>query len=142
MKSLKRKVTIMTKDQKILISGMEKEGAQDLVQLLQSWGYSGIWIQNPQKLFQAISSHQPCLGLIDLDSENNGVMEALRHLRKDSPHFPVIVATSQDSLEMERTVRALGIFYLCLKPYDPEELQLAIERATNYLEVEQALYAS
>ncbi len=132
----------MAKEQKILISGMGEDGAQSLMQLLQSWGYSGIWVQDPQKLPQAISSHQPCLGLIDLDCQHHGTLEALKSLRKDTPYFPVIVTTDQDSLEMERALRALGIFYLCLKPYDPKELQLAIERATHHLELENALYAS
>jgi DNA-binding NtrC family response regulator len=56
-------------------------------------------------------------------------LEPLRVIRELDPGMPIVVVCDQESLEMERKLREIGIFYLLTKPLSSEELQDAVKCA-------------
>lgn len=52
-------------------------------------------------------------------------------LKKARPYLPIITITGDTSVETERKVRAEGIFYYFVKPFDLEEMKKAVKSALS-----------
>jgi len=50
-------------------------------------------------------------------------------IKKARPHLPIIVITGDTSVETERKVRAQGVFYYFVKPFDLEEMKKVVKSA-------------
>lgn len=72
--------------------------------------------------------------VVDLAGDPAAGMAAVLLCRRALPNVPVVVSASNPSLELTRSIRLSGAFYLALHPIDPAEMSTAIASAFAALE--------
>jgi DNA-binding response OmpR family regulator len=65
-----------------------------------------------------------------LDEESIGQVAALKE--RFRPPVPIIVLSSENSLEAERHLRAVGVFYYLIQPHDPAQLRQLVRAAIQH----------
>lgn len=63
--------------------------------------------------------------------ETDERLESLRVIREIAPMIPLIVVSDQESLQLERKLRAEGIFYFLTGPVSAQELRAVVDCAIN-----------
>lgn len=58
-------------------------------------------------------------------------MEVLRRVQQIRPGIKVIMVTGLDQAETAQRAKDLGVFAYLPKPFDPDDLKLAVESAVN-----------
>ncbi|MFA7270514.1 MAG: response regulator [Sterolibacterium sp.] len=58
-------------------------------------------------------------------------MEVLRRVKQAQPSIEVIMITGLDQAETALRAKILGVFDYLPKPFDPDDLKLAVERAVE-----------
>lgn len=122
----------------VLIADKKAEMVKELIEHLQNWGYATRSVYTREDLVKEIESNPISLAIIDTDIDEQLGAETLKEIKRIDPDLPVIMTSSDDSLETEVAIRKLGVFYYCLKPYDPEEVHLAIDRAGDLIRAQEA----
>jgi DNA-binding response OmpR family regulator len=121
----------MRTKKKILIVDDERDIVKALAIRLQSRGYQTVVaFDGAQGVFMA-HKEKPHLILLDIRmpaGDGFSVAEKLKE-SKSTRKIPVIFLTGSPELEAEEKAMALGARFYIKKPYDPEELLDAIERA-------------
>jgi len=54
-------------------------------------------------------------------------------IEEHSPHMPIIVVISENTLEIETQARILGAYYILIRPFNLKELWDALESAFGYV---------
>jgi DNA-binding response OmpR family regulator len=119
----------------ILICGEDPVALRALEALLQAAGF-------PADRFSHLSrAVTPCLrgsyklAIVALGSaafpRTQERLELIRVMREISPKLPLVVVSDPESLEIERELRSLGIFYLLTMPLSPKELKDVVQCALN-----------
>ncbi len=120
----------------VLISDEEPGSLRSMEALLKADGFE---VESFSQLSKAVV---PCLrrkfktALISIShkggsEEAEAKLESLRMMRELDSEMPLVVICDQESLEMERKLRAVGIFYLLTKPFSSEELRAVVESAIS-----------
>lgn len=121
----------MRAKKKILIVDDERDIVKALSIRLQSRGYQTVVaFDGAQGLFMA-HKERPHLIILDIRmpaGDGFSVAEKLKE-SKSTRKIPVIFLTGSPELEAEERAMALGARFYIKKPYDPEELLDAIQRA-------------
>lgn len=116
---------------KILIVDDERDIVKALAIRLQSKGYQTVVaFDGAQGIFMA-HKERPHLIILDIRmpaGDGFSVAEKLRE-SKSTSEIPIIFLTGSPELHAEEKAMALGARFYIKKPYDPEELLDAIERA-------------
>ena len=120
----------------VLINDQDPGSLRSMEALLKAEGFE---VESFSKLSKAVA---PCLrrkykmALISIShkggsEEAEAKLESLRMMRELDSEMPLVVICDQESLEMERKLRAVGIFYMLTKPFSSEELRAVIESAIS-----------
>ncbi len=120
----------------VLISDEDPVSLRSMEALLKADGFE---VESFSQLSKAVA---PCLmrkfktALISIrhkggSEEAEAMLEPLRMMRELDSEMPLVVICDQESLEMERKLRAVGIFYLLTKPFSSEELRAVVESAIS-----------
>ncbi len=121
----------MRTKKKILIVDDERDIVKALAIRLQSKGYQTVVaFDGAQGVFMA-HKEKPHLIILDIRmpaGDGFSVAEKLKE-SKSTRKIPVIFLTGSPELEAEERAMALGARFYIKKPYDPEELLDAIQRA-------------
>jgi len=121
----------MRAKKKILIVDDERDIVKALAIRLQSRGYQTVVaFDGAQGVFMA-HKERPHLIILDIRmpaGDGFSVAEKLKE-SKSTRKIPVIFLTGSPELEAEERAMVLGARFYIKKPYDPEELLDAIERA-------------
>jgi two-component system NtrC family response regulator len=75
--------------------------------------------------------------ITDLKVPQVGGLELLRHVRKHSPHVPVLVLTQYGTIETAIEATRLGAADYVMKPFHIDDLRAKLERVVNSLAVDQ-----
>jgi CheY-like chemotaxis protein len=67
--------------------------------------------------------------ILDIYMGGMSGIEVIPIIKQVNPHLPIIAITGDTSPETERKVRAEGIFYYFLKPFDLEEIKKVVRSA-------------
>lgn len=79
---------------------------------------------------QAIAQHaEISLALLDLQLPDGSGLDLLAHLREATPELPVIMLTAYGNVRAAVEAMRLGAVDFLEKPFEPEDLELAIARA-------------
>ena len=123
----------MAQKKKILIVDDERDIVKALTIRLQRAGYEVVTaFDGAQGIFMA-HKEKPDLIILDIRmpaGNGFGVAEKLKQ-SVDIPPIPVIFLTGSPEKDSEKKAMALGARFYIKKPYDPEELLDAIERAVE-----------
>lgn len=116
----------------ILILERNSGADRSLRELLASWGYDSVFVQNLSSALQAASESKP-IAVIDAGNGSSADdFELVRELRTQQADLPVILLTEQGSVE--GAVRALqeeGVYHYFEKPFNPNKLKLVLDRAVE-----------
>lgn len=97
--------------------------------ILENAGYQVDYVKSGRDALKSIEAAPYDLIILDyLMPEMNG-MEALQRLRQVQSEVKVIMVTGLDRIETEMRAKELGVFDYLPKPFDPDDLKLAVERA-------------
>lgn len=117
---------------KILIIDDESTHIDFLRHLLAAHKYSRANIKgvtNPQEALSGFKAFQPDLVILDLLMPGVGGMQVLKQLRASIPgdtFLPVLVVTSDLTIESRREALACGATDFVVKPYESAEIVLRI----------------
>ncbi len=113
----------------ILIVDDSEASSQILKEILESMNYQTITAGDGQSGLQIALRLQPDLVFLDMNMPIMGGLETLEELRKANCSTPVVFMTAYGSEQMAVEVFRLGVRdYLC-KPFTPEDVKAALDRA-------------
>lgn len=75
--------------------------------------------------------------ITDLKVPQVGGLELLRHVRKHTPHVPVLVLTQYGTIETAIEATRLGAVDYVMKPFHVDDLRAKLDRAVNSLALDQ-----
>lgn len=108
----------------------DDKGTQSLLQrLLSHWGYTVMIASDGQEGLQKALTERPDLILMDLNMPRMSGLEVLYNLREHQSDIPVILMTVFGSEEIVVQALRLGVRDYLSKPFSPDRLQEAAERA-------------
>ncbi|MFA5104986.1 MAG: sigma-54 dependent transcriptional regulator [Candidatus Margulisiibacteriota bacterium] len=91
--------------------------------------YNVATFQDPQKAFSTILSLNADILLLDIKMPSFNGIDFLRAIKKDIPDLEVIVVTAMGDSKNAISAMKLGAYDYINKPFDVEELKVAIEKA-------------
>ncbi len=113
----------------ILVVDNEYTSRLLLSKQLQSHGYRAKSTSNILNSLDQVKNNDYDLILIDLSLHDMNAKELLRLVKQINPNIEVIVFAGYESIESAVEIMKLGVFDYMLKPIDPEELLIKVERA-------------
>ena len=126
-------------DAKILAIDDEEPYLRHLKQVLQAAGYSAIvTLQDSRQAVETVLTELPDIVLLDVNMPYYGGYEVLSAISKKTPDtsfLPVLMCTSESSVEARQRALKLGASDFITKPYDETELLLRVRNflRTRYL---------
>lgn len=115
----------------ILIVDDSEDSSQILKEILESMNYQTITAFDGQSGLQIALRLQPDLVFLDMNMPIMGGLEMLEELPKANCTTPVVFMTAYGSEQIAVEVFRLGVRdYLC-KPFTPEEVKAAVDRALH-----------
>lgn len=115
----------------IIIMTNDKISLDIVFQLAQKQGYELNQILNQSDLVTQILNRDVVLAIIDIDTEEIDWLKAIGVVRKNRPSLPLIILSTDNSLEIGRKIRETRIFYHLLKPIDRAEMLHAMISAVE-----------
>jgi type II secretory ATPase GspE/PulE/Tfp pilus assembly ATPase PilB-like protein/CheY-like chemotaxis protein len=105
--------------------------------LLERDGYTVLEAANGRQAVEIAVREHPALVVMDLNMPEMNGYEAIAHLRRVPAlaAMPVVVLTTEDGPDVERTVLRLGADDFVLKPFDPGVLSSRVNAAFRRLRV-------
>ena len=100
-----------------------------LATLLSARGHEAIVAGNAERAIEGLADSRPDLVLLDVWLPGTNGLEAFREIKKIMPRVPVIMMTASSTTDIAIRVAKLGAFDYQLKPFDPESMLRAVEKA-------------
>ncbi|KPK73086.1 hypothetical protein AMJ87_02915 [candidate division WOR_3 bacterium SM23_60] len=94
-------------------------------------GYTVKRIKTSEELMQEIHADRIDVLILNVDANGRYRHELLPMIKKADRLLPIIVTSSDDSIELATRIREQGVFYFSLKPVDIAEIKLALKNALN-----------
>jgi len=120
---------------RILIVDDEKNMRWVLGQSLSAEGFEVIEAADGKEALAAIAEQEPDVMVLDHRMPAPDGMEVLRRLRSGGATFPVIMLTAHGNVATAVEAMKAGASEYLTKPFDLEELKLAIEKSLHYREL-------
>lgn len=118
----------------VVIMDTDTQTYGSMITQLKKRGYSVDHIIDPEAVFTALRGNLidaliVCVDVYALSDDKNAVIPYVKRMNK---RIPIIVTSSDDSIETASYVREYGVFYYSLKPIDTEEIVCVIENALHW----------
>ncbi len=123
----------MTK--RVLIVDDEKNMRWVLGQALSGEGFEVAEAADGKEAMTAVAELEPDVMVLDHRMPGKDGMEVLRSLRSKGSAFPIIMLTAHGNVATAVEAMKAGATEYLTKPFDLEELKLAIEKALTYSEM-------
>ncbi len=118
--------------ERILIVDDEKNMRWVLGQALSGDGFDVVEASDGKEALAAVSDSEPDIMILDHRMPPPDGMEVLRRLRSKGAAFPIIMLTAHGSVETAVEAMKAGASEYLTKPFDLEELKIAIAKALEY----------
>ena len=116
--------------ERILIIEPEQEEQSNLFKYLAA-KYDITFASEIKDAINSINQKLHKVIIYDLDNPKSKVITDLMKLKNSIEDIPIITITTVNSLEAEKTIRGVGIFYYMLKPYHVRDLDKLINAAVH-----------
>ncbi|MBI3089384.1 MAG: sigma-54-dependent Fis family transcriptional regulator [Candidatus Tectomicrobia bacterium] len=116
---------------KILIADDEEEIVDVLRDMLEALHYEVIVAVDGFQALALIREEEPVVVLLDLKLPKLDGLEVLRRLAELAVETTVIMLTAYGTVENAVRAMKIGAYDFIIKPYNPEQLQLVIEKAVE-----------
>jgi two-component system response regulator AtoC len=120
---------------RVLIADDEKNMRWVLSEALTAEGYEIVEAADGKEVLAAVKDMPPDLMLLDHKMPRPDGMEVLRRLRADGHVFPIIMLTAHGNVATAVEAMKAGASEYVTKPFDLDELKLAIEKAIRISEL-------
>lgn len=119
---------------RILILDDDIESYGVLIHEIKRQGYRVELVSDPEILYSRMRADEIDTVIIGIETRNlaNEAMEIIRAVKRIDALLPVIMISSDDSIETAAYIREKGVFYYTLRPIDTVEVLCAIENAVNW----------
>lgn len=115
----------------VAIMDNDQQAVARIMKSLQRDGYFVEHIKNSEKLMQEVNSDRIDVLILNVETTGRHRHELLPVIKRANRLLPIIVTSSDDSIELATRVREQGVFYFSLKPVDIVEIKLALKNALN-----------
>jgi two-component system response regulator AtoC len=116
-------------NERILIADDEKNMRWVLGQALEAEKFEVIQAENGKQALEAVEEQTPDVMILDHKMPAPDGMEVLRTLRSKEYTFPIIMLTAHGNVQLAVEAIKAGASEYLTKPFDLDELKLAIEKA-------------
>lgn len=123
--------------QKILIIDDEKSILESLSGILDDEGFSAVCADNAEQGLEILADQQIDLVLLDIWLPGMDGMEALRQIKIDFPHLPVIMISGHGTIETAVQATRHGAYDFIEKPLSYDKIVLAIQNGLHLFKVEE-----
>ena len=113
---------------RILLIDDEADLSDAMARLLQVWGHETSSAINAATGLALQNTWAADLVFLDVGLPDQSGLEVLRELKRLSPETPVVMLTANDSSRLAVQALRLGAEDYLIKPSEPEELKLLVER--------------
>ncbi len=114
---------------RVLVADDEKNMRWVLAQALEAEDFEVVQAVDGKGALAAVAEAEPDLMVLDHRMPKPDGMEVLRRLRAGGGTFPIIMLTAHGNVELAVEAMKAGATEYLTKPFDLEELKLAIEKA-------------
>lgn len=114
---------------KVLVVDDEPSVLSGFEEMLNSMGHEVMTASRADEALRKLPDDMPEVVVMDICMPGMNGLDAIRSLRQLYPKLPVIIMTGQGTMESAIEATKLGAFDYQLKPFDPEEMIVTIERA-------------
>lgn len=101
------------------------------LRILAESAYQVEYVQSGLEALKKVEESPFDLIILDFMMPKMDGMEVLRRVRQIQPGIKVIMVTGLDQSETARRAKDLGVFAYLPKPFDPDDLKQAVERAVT-----------
>jgi two-component system response regulator AtoC len=115
----------------ILIADDEPSMRLNIIELLEEEGYSILQASNGSEAIQLAVEHQPLLVLMDIKMPELSGLQALKTIKNQLPHIPIIIFTAYGSNEKPIEAMKAGAFDYLEKPFDINEFLSIVNTAVE-----------
>jgi DNA-binding response OmpR family regulator len=98
---------------------------------LRGWGHDATGAETGRAGLRKAESMQFDLVLLDVFLPDMTAMDLIPQLRRGRSDAPIVTLTGQNTRELERTLRELGIAYYMAKPVTASELHAVIDHMSR-----------
>lgn len=115
---------------KVLVVDDEKDFIRVIKQTLTDAGYEVIVAFNGKEALEKVREEAPDLMVLDINMPQMGGYEVCKKLRQDPLYkrIPIIMLTVKKGMDDKIKGMKLGSDEYMIKPFDPEELLLRVEK--------------
>ncbi|WP_410513022.1 response regulator [Paenibacillus sp. BR2-3] len=108
-----------------------------LIEVFNSEGYTTFQAANGKMALEIVRSESPDLVLLDMKIPGMDGLEILKHLKEIDPAIKVIMMTAYGELDMIKEATNLGALMHFTKPFDIDEMRVAVNMHLNTKSVDQ-----
>ena len=123
---------VEVKDNNLLVVDDDPYVLESLSSLLREFGYSVSTCQNARDALEKIKEQRFDVVLTDIKMPEITGIELLRRIHLIDPQLPVILLTAFAELDVAVDAIKRGAFDFITKPYNPEYLVHAVDKAVKY----------
>lgn len=102
-----------------------------LMEVFSSEGYKTYQAANGKLALEIVRNESPDLVLLDMKIPGMDGLEILRHIKEVNPEIKVIMMTAYGELDMINQATELGALMHFTKPFDIDEIRLAVNKQLN-----------
>lgn len=117
---------------RVLIADDEKNMRWVLSQAMEAEGFEAVQACDGKEALASIAEQQPDIMILDHRMPAPDGMEVLRRVRSSGGEFPIIMLTAHGNVAQAVEAMKAGANEYLTKPFDLDELKLAIEKAMKY----------
>jgi DNA-binding NtrC family response regulator len=114
--------------EKVLVVDDEPGMRSLLTRVLEKEGYIAVACADGDEALQAFAKEDWDLVIADIDMPGMDGIELLKHIRKDSPHVPVLMITAYATVETAVEAMKLGAHDYITKPFAVDELKIVVSK--------------
>ncbi|MEB3101859.1 response regulator [Ferviditalea candida] len=115
----------MTKNKVLIVD--DQNGIRILlVEVFSSEGYETFQASNGKQALEIVKNHAPDIVLLDMKIPGMDGLEILKHIKNIDSETKVIMMTAYGELDMIKEATELGALMHFTKPFDIDELRMAV----------------
>ncbi len=126
----------------VLVVDEEEDVCQESRRIIESLGCRCLTADCGEKGLEILDKEAVGLLLLDLKMSDMDGVEILRIVAEKHPHIPVIITTGFATVETVIEALRIGVYDFIPKPFDPDQLRIAFNRAREKLRMESAAHRS
>ena len=115
----------------VLVAESEPVTASKIIRLIQQWGHRVEWSSSGQGVINNARQKQFDLILMDLFLPDTTSYDLITELKEMHPEIRIVAMTGNNTGEMERKIRSLGIIYYMTKPFPEKELKSILDHISK-----------